>query len=108
MCGSTRSTTSPSSSSTRRNTPCAAGCCGPKLMVKLRISVSAIGSGPCLTQGRDARGLRFGIDARVEFVPGYNEAVVCARADCLDAVVRLDLERHAPPIDFGHLRHDGN
>src|SRR6185437_13944493 len=36
ICGSTRATTSPSSSSTRRNTPCAAGCCGPKLMVKLR------------------------------------------------------------------------
>src|SRR6476469_4623025 len=42
MCGSTRSTTSPSSSSTRRRTPCAAGCCGPKLMVKLRSSVSAM------------------------------------------------------------------
>ena len=25
--------TSPSSSSTRRSTPCAAGCCGPKLSV---------------------------------------------------------------------------
>src|SRR5437868_5363235 len=36
MCGSTRSTISPSSSSTRRSTPWAAGCCGPKLMVKLR------------------------------------------------------------------------
>src|SRR5262249_46115711 len=42
MCGSTRSTTSPSSSRTRRNTPWAAGCCGPKLMVKLRSSVSAM------------------------------------------------------------------
>src|SRR6478672_9486268 len=42
MCGSTRSTTSPSNSSTRRSTPCAAGCCGPKLMVKLR-RFSAIG-----------------------------------------------------------------
>src|SRR5450756_978259 len=40
--GSTRSTTSPSSSSTRRSTPWAAGCCGPKLMVKLRSAVSAI------------------------------------------------------------------
>src|SRR3954465_4519336 len=36
ICGSTRATISPSSSSTRRSTPCAAGCCGPKLMVKLR------------------------------------------------------------------------
>src|SRR5262245_6387011 len=39
-----RSTTSPSSSRTRRNTPWAAGCCGPKLMVKLRSSVSAMAS----------------------------------------------------------------
>src|SRR5690606_6811858 len=30
--------TSPSISSTRRSTPCAAGCCGPKLTVKLSIS----------------------------------------------------------------------
>src|SRR5580698_2293982 len=36
ICGSTRATTSPSSSSTKRSTPWAAGCCGPKLMVKLR------------------------------------------------------------------------
>src|SRR5580704_11122883 len=42
ICGSTRSTTSPSSSSTRRSTPWAAGCCGPKLMVKLRIAASVI------------------------------------------------------------------
>src|SRR5229473_200952 len=42
MCGSTRSTTSPSSSSTSRRTPCAAGCCGPKFMVKFRSSASAI------------------------------------------------------------------
>src|SRR5262249_41240345 len=46
MCGSTRFTTSPSSSSTNRNTPCAAGCCGPKLMLNWRISVSGI----CLIQ----------------------------------------------------------
>src|SRR5262245_6807906 len=45
MCGSTRSTISPSSSSTRRSTPCAAGCCGPKLMVKLR-TFSAISDLP--------------------------------------------------------------
>src|SRR3990170_962845 len=42
MCGSARWITSPSSSSTRRSTPCAAGCCGPKLMLKLRTAVSAI------------------------------------------------------------------
>ncbi len=44
MCGSTRSTTSPSSSSTRRSTPCAAGCCGPKFRWNWRISVSAMAS----------------------------------------------------------------
>src|SRR5688500_3764715 len=43
MCGSTRVTTSPSSSSTSRRTPCAAGCCGPKLIVKLRTCASGIG-----------------------------------------------------------------
>src|SRR5215831_13072439 len=48
MCGSTRSTTSPSSSSTRRSTPCAAGCCGPKLIVKLRRLCSAIQLAPSL------------------------------------------------------------
>ena len=39
--GPMRSTSSPSSSSTSRNTPCAAGCCGPKLMLNLRTGVSA-------------------------------------------------------------------
>src|SRR5262245_44451437 len=38
MCGSAFWITSPSISSTRRSTPWAAGCCGPKLSVKLRIS----------------------------------------------------------------------
>ena len=42
-------TTSPSSSSTRRRTPWAAGCWGPKLMVKLRTAASAI-AGPNLLQ----------------------------------------------------------
>src|SRR5882724_11504516 len=37
---SARSTTSPSISSTRRSTPCAAGCCGPKFMVRLRSSAT--------------------------------------------------------------------
>src|SRR6185436_6560819 len=35
MCGSAFWMTSPSISSTRRSTPCAAGCCGPKFSVKL-------------------------------------------------------------------------
>src|SRR6185369_10924014 len=40
MCGSAFWITSPSISSTRRNTPCAAGCCGPKFIVRLRISAT--------------------------------------------------------------------
>ena len=39
-----RALTSPCNSRTRRSTPCAAGCCGPKLMVKLEISFSATNS----------------------------------------------------------------
>src|SRR5262245_2335816 len=42
MCGSTRSTISPSSSRTRRSTPWAAGCCGPKLMLNCLSSVSGM------------------------------------------------------------------
>src|ERR1700682_4078077 len=38
MCGSAFWMVSPSMSSTSRSTPCAAGCCGPKLSVRLRIS----------------------------------------------------------------------
>src|SRR5487761_78431 len=34
MCGSALVITSPSISRIRRSTPCAAGCCGPKFMVK--------------------------------------------------------------------------
>src|SRR4249920_790813 len=41
ICGSAFWMTSPSISSTRRSTPCAAGCCGPKFIVKLRISFIA-------------------------------------------------------------------
>src|SRR6516165_7519890 len=37
-----RSTTSPLSSKTRRKTPCAAGCCGPKFIVKFRVKASTI------------------------------------------------------------------
>src|SRR5258708_22240537 len=40
MCGSAFWMTSPSISSTRRRTPCAAGCCGPKFMVRLRSSAT--------------------------------------------------------------------
>src|SRR5574343_577249 len=55
MCGSARWTTSPSSSRTRRSTPCAAGCWGPKLRVKLRIS--AMGRVPVGIFAHDARGV---------------------------------------------------
>src|ERR1044071_6787481 len=40
MCGSAFWITSPSISNTRRSTPCAAGCWGPKFSVKLRISAT--------------------------------------------------------------------
>jgi hypothetical protein len=43
MCGSARSTTSPFISSTRRSTPWAAGCCGPKLIVKFCTWAGTIG-----------------------------------------------------------------
>src|SRR5688572_7704980 len=55
ICGSARSITSPSSSSTRRSTPCAAGCCGPKLSVKLRISATS-GPGLRARSGADSGG----------------------------------------------------
>src|SRR5262245_25499337 len=41
MCGSAFWITSPSISSTRRSTPCAAGCCGPKFSVKFWNSAMA-------------------------------------------------------------------
>src|SRR5258707_480608 len=40
ICGSQRWTISPSISTTRRSTPWAAGCCGPKFMVSVLISTS--------------------------------------------------------------------
>src|SRR6476469_7558173 len=66
ICGSTRSTISPSSSSTSRSTPCAAGCCGPKLMVKLRW-FSDIG-GSILALRRRERGEQLG--------PGHGRGAV--------------------------------
>src|SRR6218665_989328 len=62
MCGSTRSTISPSSSSTRRSTPCAAGCCGPKLMLNLRTGVSGIA-------GTVGSSWKKSVDAAGAFVP---------------------------------------
>src|SRR5688572_27596904 len=60
-CGSAFWMTSPSSSSTRRSTPCAAGCCGPKFSVKFLISATAAGS---LTDA-DGRILQLGVVAVV-------------------------------------------
>src|ERR1019366_476363 len=42
ICGSARSTISPSSSRINRSTPCAAGCCGPKLIEWLSISTVCV------------------------------------------------------------------
>src|SRR5687767_7829603 len=53
--------TSPSSSSTRRSTPCAAGCCGPKFSVKFLISAMAAAS----VTHADWRILQFGVVAVV-------------------------------------------
>src|SRR5574343_1538707 len=61
MCGSARWTTSPSNSSTRRSTPCAAGCCGPKFRVKLRIS--AMCRIPVGVFAHDARGVLARLDS---------------------------------------------
>src|SRR5690606_1478291 len=58
--------TSPSISSTRRSTPCAAGCCGPKLTVKLSISGIARILEPGLVAvvvANDLRHERAGLDA---------------------------------------------
>src|SRR5574343_379359 len=60
ICGSARWTTSPSNSSTRRSTPWAAGCCGPKFRVKLRIS--AMCRIPVGVFAHDARGVLARLD----------------------------------------------
>src|SRR5689334_22345172 len=53
MCGTQRTTVSPSSSSTRRSTPCVAGCCGPMLISMCSPSSSGSAAGGAL------RGTRF-------------------------------------------------
>ena len=45
MCGMQRTTVSPSSSSTRRSTPCVAGCCGPMLISMCSPSSSGSSAG---------------------------------------------------------------
>src|SRR6202140_3161490 len=97
MWGSTRSTTSPSSSSTSRSTPCAAGCCGPKLMVKLRTSVSAIVQlAISANLGRCGRFLLGHLG--VEAIPGDDCALVTAFADEIDAIMGAQVERGAPAL----------
>src|SRR5215207_10513250 len=96
ICGSTRSTTSPSSSSTSRSTPCAAGCCGPKLIVKLRSgAVSAMSH-------RNLHGfVRLLGESRSELVPGDDEALVPSFADEIDAVMRTHAKRRAAAVHLG-------
>src|ERR1700730_4643242 len=121
MCGSTRSTTSPSSSSTRRSTPCAAGCCGPKLIVKLRVGTSFMRArysyaccfpySPLATRhSLCAAGhspfadlLGFRRDPRLELVPLHDKAFVAPFADEVGPVVRFDPESDAWPDDFHAL-----
>src|SRR5438552_13570617 len=97
MCGSTRSTTSPSSSSTRRRTPCAAGCCGPKLMVKLRSSDSAMATHLATRHLPLAARhfLHLVGETRVELVPRHHEALVASLADRINSIMGLDHEGDA-------------
>src|ERR1051326_5884816 len=48
MVGAAESTVSPSSSSTRRSTPCVLGCCGPMLTVITSVLMSGIRPIPAL------------------------------------------------------------
>src|SRR6478609_4734213 len=52
MCGMHRTTVSPSSSSTRRSTPCVAGCCGPMLISMCSPSRSGSTAGAAVTGTR--------------------------------------------------------
>src|SRR3977135_2492686 len=80
MCGSARWMTSPSSSSTRRSTPCAAGCCGPKFRVSLRISAIALFFGVVV----------FADDARRHF-PRIDRHRLVDHALLLGVVAHLDV-----------------
>src|SRR5206468_5057331 len=52
MCGTQRTTVSPSSSSTSRSTPCVAGCCGPMLISMCSPSSSGSTAGAALSGTR--------------------------------------------------------
>src|SRR5260221_4337024 len=88
MCGSARWITSPSSSSTRRSTPCAAGCCGPKLIVKLRSAVSAMSAHQFWC------GLGLFRDLGVELIPCDDHTFVAAFSNHIHAVMRTHFEDH--------------
>src|SRR3954452_19519747 len=65
MCGTQRTTVSPSSSSTSRSTPCVAGCCGPMLISMCSPSSSGSPAGAAVSGTRFpassvARGTRCG------------------------------------------------
>src|SRR5450432_2638255 len=55
MVGAAESTVSPSSSSTRRSTPCVLGCCGPMLTVIVSERRSDIGIGQRAGKGQRQR-----------------------------------------------------
>src|SRR6185295_17385639 len=82
MWGSARWITSPSSSSTRRSTPCAAGCCGPKLRVYLRISAIL----------RFFRVVRLAHDSRRDFARIDGDGLV-DHAALLGVVAHFDMAR---------------
>src|SRR6184192_2145547 len=64
MTGRHDTTYSPSSSNTRRSTPCVEGCCGPMLMIMVSCPMAmAIPSEPSLVGWRDERALVLGVDA---------------------------------------------
>src|SRR5687767_5065258 len=61
---------SPSSSSTRRSTPCVLGCCGPRLTVIVSLRISAIAVHPLFDELADCvyqRAMHF-LNARCEVV----------------------------------------
>src|ERR1700730_12259414 len=90
--GSTRSTTSPSSSSTRRSTPWAAGCCCPKLMVKLRSAVSG------MSAYQLRRRLRLITDLRIQAIPRDTDTLVTPLADQVHSIMSTDLENNLAPL----------
>src|SRR5262249_12726649 len=101
ICGSTRVTTSPSSSRTRRSTPWAAGCCGPKLMVNGRTSASAVVARLIVPP---AVRNNMALSVQSYCLNPSDTDVLAFRLQCLLRLsdrLRQDLLHH----DFNHLRH---